>query len=126
LFMMTNRFVDSLPKTITNLEVFGRKPTSNSFVLQPHMDAFGKLFVFGRVADEAGIELNRSSEERWQVIDEGIRHATAAQKRQRKGAGFHQRAVIQSTWTMVPTAFQTDCRTEIHVRKNGFIQLGPT
>jgi hypothetical protein len=36
----------------------GRKP-AHSFVLKVGMKALGKLLVLGRIADEAGVELER-------------------------------------------------------------------
>jgi len=54
-----NRFIDSLAEWIINLEILRRKPAAHALVLKVSVKAFGEALVLCRVADEAGVELDR-------------------------------------------------------------------
>jgi len=47
-----------------NLHVVRGKPTAHTFVLQVSMEALGEEFILARIADEAGVELDRLVEQR--------------------------------------------------------------
>ena len=59
--MQSNRLVDLLVQLAAALDVVRREPAAHALGLQVGMEPLGKLLVFGRVADEAGVELDRTS-----------------------------------------------------------------
>jgi hypothetical protein len=55
-----------------------REPAANAFALKVGMKAVGELLVLARIADEAGIELDRLVQQRRQVVDQVVGQADAA------------------------------------------------
>src|SRR5664280_1519135 len=78
--MQANGLVDLLVQLAASLHFLGREPATHAFGLQVSMESLGKLLVFGRVADEAGVKLKRLSGERMHVFDEVVGNAAAAQE----------------------------------------------
>jgi hypothetical protein len=53
------RLIDLLVDFLSALNVMGSKPAANALVLKVGMKALRKFLVFGRIADEAGVKLDR-------------------------------------------------------------------
>src|SRR5258708_1200395 len=80
LVVEANRFIDTLVIVVTNLQVFGRKPATDSFMLQISIEPFGKCLILAGMADEAGVVVNRLDDKRAHIGDEGIWNASFAEK----------------------------------------------
>jgi hypothetical protein len=61
LLVKPNRLIDALAERVANLEIVGCKPAARALVLEVGVKAFGEVLVLGRIADEAGEELDRLS-----------------------------------------------------------------
>ena len=59
LVMQPDGLIELLMNLAPALDVVRRKPAAHAFVLQIGIEPLGKLLVFGRIADEAGVELDR-------------------------------------------------------------------
>src|SRR5664280_817345 len=81
LVMQADGLVDLLVQLAAALHFLRRKPAAHTLGLQVSMEPLGKLLVFGRIADEAGVELNGPSHHRADVGDELVGNAAATQKR---------------------------------------------
>ena len=66
LVVKTDSFINLLVDLLAGGHVMRGKPAADPFVLQVSVEAVGELLVFGGVADEAGVELDR-------LVDEGGR-----------------------------------------------------
>ena len=77
------------------------------------MDAMGEFVIFARVADEARIVLDGLVQKRRQVLNQIIRQADPAQKRERQRSGFLQRAMIDGAGPGVDTLFQAGDASEV-------------
>src|SRR5271166_4526490 len=73
---LVNLLVDFPP----TLNVVRRKPAAHAFILQAFVQTVGKLLVLSRIADEAGVELNRAADQGTDVGDELVGKARAAQE----------------------------------------------
>src|SRR5664280_594114 len=80
LVMQANGLVDLLVQLAASLHFLGREPAAHALGLQVSMEPFSKLLVLGRIADEAGVELEGPSHHRADVGNELVRNATAAQE----------------------------------------------
>src|SRR6266702_959972 len=80
LIVQANGLINALSDLIADFHVFAVIPASDSFGLQVGIEAFDKLSVFARVANEAGVVLEGSASERMSVLDEGIRQTSTAQE----------------------------------------------
>jgi hypothetical protein len=85
------------------------------------MKALRKLLITGRIANEAGIMLDGLVQQRRQVVDEKVRQADAAKKRERQRPGFLQRAMVYDARPMVDTCVQADGAGEINIRENSVV-----
>src|SRR5208283_2688266 len=95
-----------------------REPAAHAFGLQVGMEPLGKLLVFRRVTDEAGVELKRLSGERMHVHDEVVGNATSAQKHLRNLATrFVDGINADGGRTLVPDGFEALSATEINISK---------
>ena len=56
--MQADGLVDLLMHLPPAMHIVRRKPAAHALVLQVGIEPVGKLLVFGRIADEAGVELN--------------------------------------------------------------------
>ena len=74
----------------------GREPAAHALVLQVGVEALGELLVLRRVADEAGVELDRLVQQRGQIVDQVVRQADAAQEDEGQGTGL-----LQCRWSMM-------------------------
>jgi len=72
--------VDLVAEAIPDLQVFGREPAAHPLALQVGVQPLGELLIAARVADEAGIELYGSPDQRAGVGDERVRDAGATQE----------------------------------------------
>src|SRR5215469_10147488 len=114
--MQPNRLINLLMNLPPAFDVVRCKPATHTFGLQVSIQPVCKLLVFGRVADEAGVELNSSSDG-FDVADEVVRHATTAQEdfgnlafRSVNGVDSDRR------WSIVANGFEAFGRAEIDVR----------
>jgi hypothetical protein len=96
-------------------------------VIRPREPApLGKLLVTARVADEAGIELNRLAHERSDIGDEVIGNAGPAEKDFGDfPAGPIYRVNSHSRWALVVHGFQSPDGTQIKIRENCIPANGP-
>ena len=67
------------------------------------VETFGKDVILARIADEAGVELERLAKERREVLDQCVWQATAPEKGQRERSGFREGAMVEDTGANVVT-----------------------
>jgi len=58
--MQADGRVNLLVELLAGFNIVRGKPAAHTFILQAFVQAVGKLLVFGRIADEAGVELYRT------------------------------------------------------------------
>src|SRR5262249_7441100 len=80
LVVQPDGLIELLMNLAPALDVVRRKPAADTSVLQIGVEPVGKLLVMGRIADEAGVELDRACAHTANEVDELVRHAAAAQK----------------------------------------------
>ncbi len=78
--MQANGRVNLLVELLAGSNVVRREPAANAFILQAFVQAVGKLLVLARIADEAGVELNRAADKGTDVGDELVGQARAAKE----------------------------------------------
>src|SRR5271169_3535129 len=78
--MQADGLVNLLVELLAGFNIVRRKPAAHSFTLQAFVQAVGKLLVLARIADEAGVELNRAADKGTDVGDELVGQAGAAQE----------------------------------------------
>ncbi len=93
-------------------------------MLGPHplVQAPGEQLILGRVADEAGIELDRlhRAEEGRQILDQGIRDTTATEERLGDLAfGAVDGVDADRGWAAVIDCGKTDGTAEVTIRNAG-------
>src|SRR5215510_12681718 len=124
LVIKADRFINLGADVGANFHIFGSKPAPYAVVLQIRLEVFGEDVVLTRIADEAGMKLDRrvgtemmnlvkdinqlSRGEVW-VIEFGrfnlpVAQATAPEKGEGEWSGACERAMIQGTRT-----FMTAC-----------------
>ena len=59
------------------LTIMGRKPTTDTSILEIGVQPFGEQLIFARIADKARIELENISAERWQIFYKNIWQSTS-------------------------------------------------
>jgi hypothetical protein len=62
------------------LHILGRKPAPDVLALQVGAESLCEFLILGRVADEAGIEIDRRAHQGTGECDELVRHPATAQK----------------------------------------------
>jgi hypothetical protein len=61
--MKANGLINALAESVTDLEILRREPAANALVLEVSVEAIREILILGRVADEAGVELDGLVEE---------------------------------------------------------------
>jgi hypothetical protein len=120
-----NGFVDLLVNLFSTLNLMGRKPAADAFVLKIGMEPLGKLLIFGGVADEAGIELDGLVQERWQECYEVVRKTATPEKGEGERTGFGKGSVVESAWSIMCAGFEPQHISQIHIDKQSFIKDHP-
>src|SRR5262249_10485284 len=100
-----------------NWQIVRCEPAPHPLVLQVSMDAMCELVILAGIADEAGIVLDGLVQKQRQVVNEMIRQADPAQKRERQRPGFLQRAMIDDAWPVVDACFQAGDASEVNARQ---------
>ena len=113
--------VEGGPKLVADLEILRCEPAADTFVLQVGMEALGKFMVLVRVADEAGIELDRLIQKRRQVVDEVVGQTAAAQKSKGQRTGAFQGALVDGARSVMITVIQALGVGQVGVREYGLI-----
>jgi hypothetical protein len=72
--------IDLFMELSAALDVMGRKPAAYPLGLQVGIEAFSKLLVLARIADEAGVELEGVPNQRFDVGDEVLWDACSPQE----------------------------------------------
>ena len=82
LIVNPDRIIDLMTKLLADLELLLVEPAADAFGVYIRVQAFGKVSVFGTVADETGVELNRlhRTDERRKELDQAIGHAASAEE----------------------------------------------
>src|SRR5271157_4756726 len=78
--MQADGRVDLLVELLAAFNIVRRKPAAHAFILQALVQTVSKLLVLARIADEAGVELDRAADKGTDVGDELVGQARAAQK----------------------------------------------
>jgi len=76
----SNRFLDPILEFLADFQILRRKPAAHPLGLQVSIESIGELLVLGRIADEAGVELDGPPHQRADISDELVGNAAAAQK----------------------------------------------
>src|SRR5271166_749367 len=80
LVMQADGRVNLLVELLAGFNIVRREPAAHAFILQAFVQTVGKLLVLARIADEAGVELNRTADQGTDVGDELVGKARAAQE----------------------------------------------
>jgi len=80
LVIQPNRRIYTMPDLVTNLHIFGSKPTTHAFALQISVQTLGTVVIVAAIADEAGVVLDRTVHQRTSRADEGLRQTDPAKK----------------------------------------------
>ena len=83
------------------------------------MEAFGKQFVGARVADEAGVELDRRAEVAAVGVDQPVRETHTSEKWEGQLSGPGDCSVIEGARTCVDAIQQPTHFREVGVPKRG-------
>jgi len=78
--MQADGRVNLLVELLASFNIVRREPAAHTFILQAFVQTVSKLLVLGRIADEAGIELNRAADQGADVGDELVGKARAPQE----------------------------------------------
>src|SRR5271157_2670293 len=78
--MQADGLVDLLVELAASPDVVRRKPAAYALGLQVCMKPLGELLIAGRIADEAGVELDGPSRHRADEVNELVGNAAAAQE----------------------------------------------
>jgi hypothetical protein len=65
-----DRLVDTLSESIADLEILRREPAADALVLEIGVEAFRKVLVVTRIADETGVELDWFAEKRRLILNQ--------------------------------------------------------
>jgi hypothetical protein len=112
--------VDALPDFVTGLHVFRSEPAAHPLALQIGIQPLGKALIFARIANKAGVVLDRVLGQGAGIDNEGVTQADLAQKflgnvplRAQEGVGTNGRRAC------MPDRFQSFDRSQIHISKDG-------
>ena len=105
LLVQPNRLIDALAEWITNFEVVGSKTSTALLCFGGRLKSFGKFLVLGRIADEAGVKLDRLVQERRQVINQYVGKTTTSEKGEWDRAGLGKRPMVNGARPAMITSF---------------------
>ena len=117
--MDANGLIDHRVRAVADLHVFGVPPAAHVVLLQVHVQPVDERLVLARVADEAGVELDRLAVPRRVEVDEVVGQAAAAQERRRQIARLLDGAVVDGARTQVLHRFETLRPRQVGVREDG-------
>ena len=83
-----DRSIERIENFVADRQIVRCEPAAYPAILQVGMEAMGEFVVLAGVADEAGIVLDGLVQKRRQVINQVVRQADAAKKRERQRFGF--------------------------------------
>src|SRR3954454_9886551 len=92
-----------------------REPAAHALVLEVGVKAVGELLVLARIADEAGVELDRLVQQRWQVVDQVVWQADAAQEGQGQRTRTLQGLMVDGARAVMQASFQSLCPRQIGI-----------
>jgi len=122
--------VDALPDLVAGLHVFGGEPAAHALLLQVGIETPGKVLVFARIAQKAGIVLDGMLGQGAGRGDESIAQARSSQEhlwniplRTRNGVRANGRG------TFMMNCFQSFGGSQIHIREDrpsyrGVVEVG--
>ena len=118
--MQADRLLNARPKLLPDPQIFRGIPASNAFSLQIAIEAFDKLLVFARVANEAGVVLDG-------VLNQGagIGQACIVQERLRNVSfRVQERIGSDGRRAKVPHCYQSPHGSQVNISKDRLSYFG--
>jgi hypothetical protein len=80
--MESDSALNRVSESVSDLQVFWRKPTADACTLQVIVQSMAEVLIVTRIADEAGVEFNRSCTLSYtsNVSDHLVRNAAPSQE----------------------------------------------